>query len=270
MPELPEVEVTRLGLLPHLQNQAVKQLIIREYSLRWPIPKDLKHHLVGATLHNIARRGKYLLFSSESGSLMIHLGMSGSLRLVPLKTPAQKHEHVDIVFADKILRYTDPRRFGAILWVNDAPSAHRLLAKLGPEPLTREFNTNYLYRQCQGRQVNIKTLVMNSHIVVGVGNIYATESLFLAGIHPLTPAGTLEKSHITALVQAIKKVLRKAIKSGGTTLQDFVQADGRPGYFQQKLWVYGRKDMPCLKCNTTLDQLKINGRSTVFCPACQP
>lgn len=271
MPELAEVETTRRGILPHIANQPIAEVILRHHRLRWPVPGEIVDLLPGEKFNTLERRGKYLLFKTPIGTLIVHLGMSGCLRIVDAHLPAKKHDHVDIVFANGVaLRYSDPRRFGALLWTTSDPLQHKLLQQLGPEPLTSAFNTNYLSQQAHQRNVPIKTFIMNSHVVVGVGNIYATESLYRAGIHPLQPAGKLTPQQSQQLVLAIKSVLRAAIKQGGTTLRDFCKSDGKPGYFRQHLQVYGRAGELCLHCQTKLVLLKIAQRSTVLCPTCQP
>ena len=271
MPELAEVETTRLGILPHIQGKVIAKIIIRQHQLRWPVPRELMTLLPGKQFTTVQRRGKYLLFSTDSGTMIVHLGMSGCLRIVNVDEPVRKHDHVDIIFeTGGCLRYTDPRRFGSIHWTTADTNQHKLLRQLGPEPLSSAFNPRYLLRQAQNRRVCIKTFIMNSQIVVGVGNIYATESLFRAKIHPLQIAADLSEQQAQLLVQSIKNVLRAAIKQGGTTLRDFRKSDGRPGYFRQHLQVYGKAGKLCSVCSTQLKLLRINQRSTVFCPKCQP
>lgn len=270
MPELPEVETSRLGISPHLVAKTIDQIIVRQKKLRWLIADNLATLFAQQTIKKIQRRGKYLIFDTDVGSLILHLGMSGSLRIVNKESPAQKHDHVDIVCSDgTCLRYTDPRRFGCLLYTHADPMQHRLLKDLGPEPLSDAFNADYLLQHCANKKVAIKLLIMNSHIVVGVGNIYANEALFKAGIHPAMPAGRLTKTQAKKLVQAIKHILSVAIKKGGTTLKDFTQSDGKPGYFKQTLKVYGRGDEPCTKCKGPLTTIKLGGRQTVFCERCQ-
>lgn len=269
MPELPEVETVKNGIQPHLINQAIQSVTIRNKQLRWPIPDHLSNTLDGQTLNNIRRRSKYLLLDFNHGSVIIHLGMSGKLTIVNQKNTPKKHDHVDIVFDNgSILRYNDPRRFGAILW-STAPEQHPRLANLGPEPLSRQFTAQHLYKHCQGKSAAIKTIIMNAKLVVGVGNIYANEALFRSHIRPITAAKTLNLAQAQQLVKTIKSTLRQAIKAGGTTLKDFTQADGNPGYFQQKLWVYGRDGEPCQNCQTTIQRITQNQRSSFFCPTCQ-
>ncbi|MDQ7072684.1 MAG: bifunctional DNA-formamidopyrimidine glycosylase/DNA-(apurinic or apyrimidinic site) lyase [Gammaproteobacteria bacterium] len=273
MPELPEVETTRLGISPYIEKARITDVTIRNFSLRWPIDPELAHILTGKTINTITRRAKYLLFHCESsGTLIIHLGMSGKLRILEYNTapPAEKHDHFEITFDNgQLLRYNDPRRFGAILWTNQAIEQHALLNHLGPEPLSSEFDSNYLFQQSRSRKCSIKTLIMNGKVVVGVGNIYASESLFIAKIHPKTLANTLSKKQCALLVDAIKTILAKAIKAGGTTLKDFRKSDGNPGYFSQQLNVYGRKDETCTQCDGIIQHFKELQRATFFCPNCQ-
>lgn len=270
MPELPEVETTLRGIKAHIENQIIDNVIIRQHQLRWRIPTFLPKKLCGKKINLIERRGKYLLFKTDDGSLLLHLGMSGSLRIVTEPMPPKKHDHVDIKFTNQvILRFTDPRRFGAILWIKHNPHDHPLLNKLGPEPLTNAFSARYLWQRAQGRSTAIKSFIMDNKIVVGVGNIYATEALFSAGIHPAQPAKNLSQTHMMNLVKAIKQILRHAIKRGGTTLKDFVDSQGKPGYFTQQLKAYGRTGLPCVNCNSPLLIMRIGQRSTVYCNHCQ-
>ncbi|MCL5261647.1 MAG: bifunctional DNA-formamidopyrimidine glycosylase/DNA-(apurinic or apyrimidinic site) lyase [Gammaproteobacteria bacterium] len=270
MPELPEVETTRQGIIPKVINQTITSVVINQYDLRWPIPKTLKTALTGATIKQITRRGKYLLFETSSGTLLIHLGMSGRLLIQPKKHTFAKHEHVNIIIAnDCALCYIDPRRFGAILWTKENPHEHKLLKHLGVEPLEREFNGTYLFNQTQKHKTTIKQLIMDSHIVTGVGNIYANEALFLAGINGRVPANSINKKRCDLLVKSIKKVLTKAIKMSGTTIRDFATSSGKPGGFQNALQVYGRTNNPCKKCHTPIQELRLGQRSTFFCPKCQ-
>ena len=270
MPELPEVETTKRGITPHITNSAIVDLKIRQPKLRWPIPRELPGLLIGQEFQSIDRRGKYLLLNTRSGTLLIHLGMSGSLRVVPAETPPEKHDHVDIIFANSsVLRLRDPRRFGAVLWCDGSPADHKLLSKLGVEPLSRQFTGKYLYEKARKRKVVIKQFIMNSHIVVGVGNIYASEALFLSGIRPTLPANKISQPRMDKLVTAIKSVLRKSIKKGGTSLRDFNRSDGKPGYFQQSLNVYGRKGEPCTQCGLPVKLIKQGQRATYYCPHCQ-
>lgn len=269
MPELPEVETTRRGIEPHLVGQRVSRVLVRERRLRWPIPEDLDVCLSGQLIERVQRRAKYLLIEAQSGTLIGHLGMSGNLRLVPVGTPAAKHEHVDIELESGMaLRYTDPRRFGALLWSHD-PLNHELLLRLGPEPLTEAFNGERLYQLSRGRSMAIKPFIMDNAVVVGVGNIYASEALFAAGIDPRRAAGSVSRARYVALAIEIKRILAHAIERGGTTLRDFVGGDGQPGYFQQELFVYGRGGEFCKACGGTLREVKLGQRASVFCPRCQ-
>lgn len=270
MPELPEVETTRLGIHPYLYQTQVKAIDIRQPRLRWPVSEQLPQ-LVGQTIESIERRAKYLLIRTALGTLIIHLGMSGSLRICSADTPVRKHDHIDFVLANgQVLRFHDPRRFGAVLWTSHDPLQHPLLAKLGVEPLTESFTGEYLWRHAQGKKISIKAFIMNAQIVVGVGNIYANEALFLAGINPQTPAGAISLARYECLCGYIKQVLSKAIEQGGTTLRDFVREDGQTGYFQLVLNVYGRKGEPCVQCQTPIIQIKQGQRSSWYCPNCQP
>lgn len=269
MPELPEVEVTRQGIAPYLVEQTVVELIVRNASLRWPVP-DLAHNIVGKTILSVRRRAKYLLIDTEAGITIVHLGMSGSLRILPRNTPVEKHDHIDLVLANgRILRFNDPRRFGAWLWYELPEEAHPLLAKLGPEPLSEAFNPLQLFTALKGKKKAIKLCLMDNHIVVGVGNIYANEALFAAGIHPETEAGRIDIDRLTLLVVEVKQILAQAIKQGGTTLKDFTNADGKPGYFAQKLHVYGRGSQSCTHCGNLLSEIRLGQRTTVFCGLCQ-
>ncbi|MEZ5509587.1 MAG: bifunctional DNA-formamidopyrimidine glycosylase/DNA-(apurinic or apyrimidinic site) lyase [Gammaproteobacteria bacterium] len=269
MPELPEVETTRRGIAPHVLGKRVRAIIVRQPSLRWPVP-DAIHDCEGRKLQSIERRGKYLLLGFSNGTIIAHLGMSGSVRITAPDEPPLFHDHVDLVCSDgTCLRYCDPRRFGAWLWTTDDPVLHPLIASLGPEPLTDAFNTEYLVMQAEGRKTAVKAFIMDSHIVVGVGNIYANEALFMAGIHPKRQAGRISAPRYEKLVAAIKTVLNDSIVMGGTTLRDFVGGDGKPGYFQQTLRVYGRGGQPCRVCKTALTEIRLGQRTTVFCKTCQ-
>lgn len=270
MPELPEVETTLRGIKPPIINQAISDVIIRHSRLRWPIPTHLKEKLMNQVVLNVKRRGKYLLIQFPTGTLILHLGMSGRLSILSSSSAAKKHDHVDLCFANHIvIRFTDPRRFGAILWTEEDPKEHLLLKELGPEPLTRAFNAHYLWQRARNKKVSIKAFIMDSKIVVGVGNIYATEALFQAHLHPQTPASKISLAQLEKLVFAIKIVLKQAIQKGGTTLKDFMKSDGSPGYFSVELKVYGRQGKPCPRCHTLLKSTRIAQRSTVFCPTCQ-
>jgi formamidopyrimidine-DNA glycosylase len=270
MPELPEVETIRQGIAPHLTGQTVTRVVIRERRLRWPVPPELKALLSGQMIRAVERRAKYLLLRTAQGSALLHLGMSGSLRILPLQAPVQKHDHVDIELASgTCLRLNDPRRFGALLWVADPPESHPLLHNLGPEPLGKDFTATYLYQRARQRQVPVKLFIMNGHIVVGIGNIYANEALFTAGISPLQAAGRISLSCYETLVTAIREVLTEAIRRGGTTLRDFVDGEGRAGYFQNYLCVYGRDRLPCLHCGEPIHLSRLGQRATYYCPRCQ-
>lgn len=268
MPELPEVETTRRGIEPFLRGQRIESIEVRQPRLRWPVP-DQVQSLVGQQIDTISRRGKYLIFHTVSGHLIWHLGMSGSMRILGSQETPEKHEHVQLnLNSGKSLRYRDPRRFGSLLFTSSDPLTHKLIANLGPEPLSDRFNTDYLAKRCHKRQSTIKNVIMDSHIVVGVGNIYACESLFKAGINPKTRAGRISDSRLERLVEAVKTVLGKAIEQGGTTLQDFTQADGKPGYFSQSLNVYGQQG-PCPVCQSPIRRVTLAQRSTFYCPNCQ-
>ncbi|MFD0966773.1 bifunctional DNA-formamidopyrimidine glycosylase/DNA-(apurinic or apyrimidinic site) lyase [Seminibacterium arietis] len=268
MPELPEVETTLNGIRPHLQNAMIENVIVRNNKLRWDVSSELSM-LKNCNILDLQRRAKYIIIKTEQGFIIGHLGMSGTLRVVPYNSPIAKHDHIDIVLNNgKLLRYNDPRRFGAWLWTDNIKNFH-LFLKLGIEPLSEQFNTDYLWKKSRKRLTAVKTFLMDNTIVVGVGNIYASETLFLSGIHPQKIAGTLSKKQCEILVQTIKQVLEKAIKQGGTTLKDFLQPDGRPGYFTQQLLVYGNKNQPCTKCGTKIESLIINQRNSFFCPKCQ-
>ncbi|MGA6098078.1 bifunctional DNA-formamidopyrimidine glycosylase/DNA-(apurinic or apyrimidinic site) lyase [Stutzerimonas marianensis] len=269
MPELPEVETTRRGIAPHLVGQRVSRVVVRDRRLRWPIPDDLDVRLSGQRIEAVGRRAKYLLIQAEVGTLIAHLGMSGSLRLVPAELPPAKHEHVDIVLESGMaLRYTDPRRFGALLW-SEAPLSHVLLASLGPEPLDEAFDGERLYQFSRGRSMAVKPFIMDNAVVVGVGNIYASEALFAAGIDPRRAAGAISRVRYLKLAEEIKRILAYAIERGGTTLRDFVGGDGKPGYFQQELFVYGRGGDFCKSCGSTLREVRLGQRASVYCGRCQ-
>ncbi len=274
MPELPEVETTCKGIQPYVENQTIIQFIIRDGRLRWPVELHLIQTLQSTLVQSVTRRGKYILLTTKKGVLMLHLGMSGNLRILPSNTPATKHDHIDIILSNQqVLRLNDPRRFGSVLWHDAEQGAietHRLLCKLAPEPLTNEFNADYLYQKIQHKNVAIKKLIMNNQIIVGAGNIYASEALFNAKIHPLTVGKALNKQACQQLVVHIQNVLRESIKQGGTTLKDFLKPDGKPGYFVQKLNVYGRNEQPCTQCNTVIEKVIISQRASFFCPKCQP
>lgn len=270
MPELPEVETTRRGISPHLTGRRVTGVVIRERRLRWPIPRALDRALPGQIVQSVRRRAKYLLLDTDAGTAILHLGMSGSLRLVPRDAPVGKHDHVDIQLdSGQSLRLTDPRRFGALLWTTARAEQHALLAALGPEPLSAAFDGAHLCTAAHGRKVAVKNFIMDSHIVVGVGNIYASEALFMAGIHPGRPAGRVSRARYDMLAKAIKEVLVASIKMGGTTLRDFVGGDGQPGYFKQTLRVYDRLGEPCRRCGAPIRAKRIGQRSSFYCVNCQ-
>lgn len=271
MPELPEVETIRRGLLRPTVGQHIVATVVRESRLRWPVPDDLPNLIQGQPIKSIDRRGKYLLFTLGNGTLLIHLGMSGTLRVLDVGTPLAKHDHLDIVLQSGVLlRFNDPRRFGSVLWTNNTPiSTHSLLVNLGPEPLSDDFNPDYLVKKAHAKKTAIKQWIMNSAVVVGVGNIYANEALYQAGIHPQRLASSLSFTEIQVLTKIIKNVLEAAIKQGGTTLKDFRAADGKPGYFKQSLCVYGRANQPCLHCGHVLLSVRMAQRATVYCGQCQ-
>jgi len=270
MPELPEVETTLRGLAPYLKGRVIRELVVRHRRLRQPIPPATETQVAGQKILELRRRGKYLLFDLERGSLLIHLGMSGSLRLVPLGTPPKTHDHVDLVVADgPCLRFHDPRRFGLFLWLAERPDDHPLLRQLGPEPLEPGFDGAYLYQRSRGRTLPIKSLIMDAKVVVGVGNIYASEALFLAAIRPDQPAGQVDGPGCERLAQAIRQVLGESISAGGTSVRDFVREDGQPGYYARRLRVYARAKEPCVNCGTRLERARIGQRSSFYCPRCQ-
>jgi len=270
MPELPEVETTRSGIETHLVGAAIERLVLRTAKLRWPLDPTLCDRLVGQTIHTVRRRAKYLLVGLDSGTLLLHLGMSGALRLVPTGTPAGRHDHIDLCLTGaRTLRFQDPRKFGAFLWVEGDPQQHPLLSRLGPEPFARELNGRYLQQKAKGRRLAVKPFIMDQQVVVGVGNIYASEALFRAGIRPTLPAGRISLRRWERLAEQIRKVLHEAIAAGGTTLQDFQQSDGKPGYFRQQLLVYGRAGEPCTICHEPIEQVRLGQRSTFYCRYCQ-
>ncbi|QVL45185.1 MAG: bifunctional DNA-formamidopyrimidine glycosylase/DNA-(apurinic or apyrimidinic site) lyase [Methylophilaceae bacterium] len=269
MPELPEVEITRQGLLP-LVEQRVKAVVIRNPSMRWPIPDHLPNTLSNQRLMGLKRRAKYLLAHFENGTLLIHLGMSGHITLLDRNYPPEKHDHFDIQFHNGyILRLNDPRRFGAVLWAGSNPDDHVLLKALGPEPLEEGFNATYLRQQMCSRQAAIKNTIMDAHLVVGIGNIYANESLFRARIHPECPANQLSQQACEKLVIEIKATLTDALKAGGSSLRDFIAVNGKSGYFQQSYFVYGRANQPCKVCGNCINNIKLGQRSTFYCQNCQ-
>lgn len=272
MPELPEVETTRRGIEPYLLGHVVQDVEVREPRMRWPVD-DAVHRIAGHKVQSVQRRAKYLILTSDAGTLLLHLGMSGSLRICPHETELKKHDHFIMRLDSGMeLRLHDPRRFGAVLWhrASDGPvEDHPLLRDLGPEPLSEEFNAEQLAATCRKRSASIKQHIMNSKVVVGVGNIYACEALFRSGIRPTRKAGHVSKTRLAWLTQAIKDVLREAIQQGGTTLRDFLREDGNPGYFKQKLKVYDREGEPCRSCGAMIQKIKLGQRSTYYCPKCQ-
>lgn len=269
MPELPEVETTRIGLLP-LINQSVKSVTIRHKMLRWPIPQHLSETLPNQTLVSISRRAKYILCLFDTGTLLLHLGMSGRICLLDRNYPPEKHDHFDIEFNDnQILRLRDPRRFGAVLWLDNQEKNHALLCNLGPEPLEAGFNAQYLYKVLSNKSLAVKNAIMDGHVVVGVGNIYASESLFRARIHPETPANKVSLKRCVILVTEIKATLNDALKAGGSSLRNFFGVDGSIGYFQQDYFVYARSGEPCKVCMTPIKNIRLGQRSTFFCIYCQ-
>jgi len=269
MPELPEVETTRRGLMPLLEGRRIIGVTLRRPDLRWPIPEAIAGRLPGQRIDTVARRAKYLLLHTAAGSALWHLGMSGVMRVLPAATPAGAHDHVDVGLDDgHVLRFTDPRRFGCLLW-QPPGTLHPRLAGLGPEPLSTAFSGAALFAATRGRVASIKTLLMDQSVVVGVGNIYAAEALFEAGIRPTTPAGRLGRQRCERLAGAVKRILGNAIERGGTTLRDFLNAEGLPGYFAQELFVYDREGAPCKVCGTTLESMRLGQRATAWCPRCQ-
>jgi formamidopyrimidine-DNA glycosylase len=274
MPELPEVETTRRGLAPHVEGRTVSDVVLRRPDLRWPIPPEVVALLPGRRIEAVRRRAKYLLLDTDAGSALLHLGMSGSLRVLPATTPVEAHDHVDILLDKRgrdpvrVLRFNDPRRFGCLLW--QAPGeTHELLRGLGPEPLSGDFDGDYLFARSRGRKAPVKTFLMDQGIVVGVGNIYAAEALFEAGISPLREAGRVSRDRYRSLADAVKRILAHAIERGGTTLRDFISPDGLPGYFELELSAYGRGGEPCPRCGRPLREASIGQRTTVWCTRCQ-
>lgn len=270
MPELPEVETTLRGIAPHVLGQQIHAVVVRNAQLRWPVPDALRHELPGRCIERIERRGKYLLLFAGDRCLLVHLGMSGSLRVSSAYEPLLKHDHIDITFGTgRVLRYSDPRRFGCMLWLTGDPFLHPLLKELGPEPLSPAFTGGTLFAGSRGRKVPVKAFIMDSHVVTGVGNIYANEALYMAGIRPDRAAGRIAAVRYETLAGCIKEILGRAIAMGGTTLRDFVGGDGKPGYFKQSLHVYGRAGQSCSQCGTALREIRLGQRSTVYCPTCQ-
>lgn len=270
MPELPEVETIRRGLSPFITQQRIVAVKIREPRLRWPVPMELAQQLPGLTIECVGRRAKYLLLTTNQGTLIIHLGMSGSLRLVEPGAPPEKHDHIDLVLQnERCARLRDPRRFGSVLWTGRDPLDHPLLVHLGLEPLDEQFHGEYLHQRARGRRLAIKSLIMDNRVVVGVGNIYANEALYEAGIHPARCVDRISKTRYVRLAHAIKQIIENAITAGGTSVRDFVDSQGQPGYFRQSLRVYGRGGQACRRCARTLRQTRIGQRSSVYCRHCQ-
>jgi formamidopyrimidine-DNA glycosylase len=270
MPELPEVETTRRGIAPWLEGRTIRALVVRERRLRWPIPRQLETHLAGSVVRQVGRRGKYLLLETSRGTALVHLGMSGSLRVLDAAPEPGRHDHFDIIMdSGRCIRFSDPRKFGSLLWAGGDPQQHPLLAGLGPEPLEPGFSGEYLWRRARGRRVAIKIFLMNAAMVVGVGNIYASEALFRAGINPRRAAGRVSRADMERLAASVREVLGEAVALGGTTLRDFHNGDGEPGYFAQELRVYDRAGEPCRSCGTPIRQVTQGQRSTFFCPRCQ-
>jgi formamidopyrimidine-DNA glycosylase len=270
MPELPEVETTRRGVAPHVEQQKVTAVRVYDRRLRWPVPPDLSRRLVGRTVDRVDRRSKYLLFRLGADTLIVHMGMTGSLRVFRAAPPKQVHDHVELEFGNGVvLRYRDPRRFGAMLWSPGSSAPHPLLAKLGVEPFSDLFTADYMYRALRHRRVAIKLALMDSHLVVGVGNIYANEALFRAGIRPRRAANRLSRPQLARLVAAVRATLTEAIAKGGSTLRDYVDSQGEPGYFQLEYYVYGQAGAPCRVCGAPIRSLRLGGRATSYCPNCQ-
>ena len=270
MPELPEVETARRGIAPHLIGQRIANVVVRQKQLRWPVPTALIKTLPGQIIRAVERRAKYILIKTDAGTVLLHLGMSGSLRVLPCHTPPQKADHVEIALDNgQCLRLRDPRRFGSLLWTTTDPARHKLLKDLGPEPLGPNFDGEYLFAAARGRKLAVRDFLMNTRVLAGVGNIYANECLFLAGIRPQRAAWRIPRARYAHLADAIRETLTKAIQAGGTTLRDFQNADGLPGYFQQTLNVYARQGEPCTRCSTPIRSFKLGQRSAFYCPQCQ-
>ena len=270
VPELPEVEITRTGIAPYLQGRKITGVVVRQPRLRWPVPRELPQLLIGRCVQTVDRRGKYLLMRFEHGTLLMHLGMSGSLRVIDPAEPATVHDHFDLVLGTQAVRLRDPRRFGAVLWCAGDASDHPLIATLGVEPLSEAFSADYLYAASRARRQAIKTLLMDHRVVVGIGNIYANESLYRAGIRATMPAGRLSRAGAARLVEAVRDTLRDALAAGGSSLRDFVHSDGAPGYFQQQYYVYDREGLPCRRCDTPIRRIVQGQRATYYCLRCQP
>ena len=270
MPELPEVETTLRGIAPHITERTILECVLRTAKLRWPLDPSLRQLLPGQKICSVERRAKYLLLRCDQGTIILHLGMSGSLRIVSAGTTEKKHDHVDLIFSNgQCLRLTDPRKFGAFIYTATDPYTHKLLCRLGPEPLTADFSGDYLYGSAHGKKQTIKQFIMDQKTVVGVGNIYASEALFRAGIRPDRAAGRVGRNRYQILSRAIKEILNQAISAGGTTISDFSQVDGKPGYFKQQLQVYSRSGEPCVVCGHSLHSQRLGQRSTFYCPICQ-
>lgn len=270
MPELPEVETTRRGIEPHVVGRTVARLVVRNPALRWRVTPKLVREFSGQTIRSVTRRGKYLLLATPAGTAILHLGMSGSLRVVPCAQPAKTHDHVDIVLDNgECLRLHDPRRFGALLWTRDDPQKHKLLRELGPEPLSPDFSGDYLFEKSRGRKRAIRDFLLDSRVLAGIGNIYANEALFSASLRPMRAAGRISRAQYAQLAETIRATLNRALKAGGTTLRDFRNGRGEPGYFQLSLNVYGREGEPCRVCGTTIKAKRLGQRSAFFCPKCQ-
>jgi formamidopyrimidine-DNA glycosylase len=270
MPELPEVETTLRGIEPFVDGQVISQIVVRNASLRWPVPSAALQALCGQTVRKIERRAKYILIYTDSGVILLHLGMSGSLRVLDHQEDVSKHDHIDLVFNNrKAVRLNDPRRFGCCLLLQEPVEEHKLLANLGPEPLSDAFDGDHLFKLSRKRSIAVKNFIMDGKTVVGVGNIYASESLFQAQLRPGMAAKSVSRARYRSLAEEIKLVLSKAIQAGGTTLNDFSQVDGKPGYFQQELLVYGRAGEPCNRCSSEIKSQIIGQRNTFYCPTCQ-
>ncbi|MGC1182936.1 bifunctional DNA-formamidopyrimidine glycosylase/DNA-(apurinic or apyrimidinic site) lyase [Legionella sp.] len=270
MPELPEVETTKQGIKPHLEGQIIQEITVRNFNFRIPVANNIAELCFGKKIVALTRRAKYILIQLSQGHLLIHLGMSGHLRIAPKHSIPQKHDHITLTLSnDQLLQFYDPRRFGMFIYIDDNPHQHPLLAHLGPEPLSEEFSGDYFYHRAKNKNKPIKSFIMDNKVVVGIGNIYATESLFLAKIHPNKPTKNISKEQCHILTTHIKEVLKQAIQSGGTTLRDFYACDGKPGYFSNSLRMYGRKNQPCFQCQHPIASMVIGGRSSSFCPECQ-
>ncbi len=274
MPELPEVETTRRGLAPHLEGRRIASVTLRRPDLRWPIPREIVDLLPTSTIQSVRRRAKYLLMDTQVGTAIWHLGMSGSMRVLPLDTPVRAHDHVDLMIEGKgrtgsrVLRFNDPRRFGCLLWQRPGET-HELLRELGPEPLSDDFDGDYLFERSRGRAIAVKAFLMDQKVVVGVGNIYVAEALFAAGVSPTRAAGKVSRERYADIAREVRTILDYAIRRGGTTLRDFISPDGAPGYFEQELSVYGRGGEPCPRCGRALKQSMLAQRATTWCGHCQ-